>query len=188
MSLRDAELSKLIYIIIKKGVLNQTETKMLQDKCINVFSNAPAPLMINTNEYFQLEHIYNSQSYLSNSWILVDDQQISCINKGNWQIIAQYHLVNINSVTDGNDATIEAWFNVNNVDISNSCATSYVSKEKGSTVLTIALCQHFPEGTHLKFGLRSNSNNGVLNIHCNSSKGKCGINIPSFIATLTKID
>lgn len=173
---RNAELSKLIFVLSKNGILNQKS----QDKFANVVSNINFPSTINENELVPLSSIDTK------SWSILDNCLI-CNYPGVWQIISQYQVVGINSVNSGDDATIEGWFNINLKDVENSAATGYVSKAGGSMVLTIALTYKFEKDDVLIFGVRSNSTNGNLNIACINSISNSGVNVPSFIATLSKI-
>lgn len=175
--LREAELTKLIFTLNKNGLLNQKSL----DNYANVISNLNCPTTFNVNEYVPLTSIDTK------SWTIKDNSLV-CNYAGIWQIISQYQIVGIRSVNSGKDATIEGWFNINGINIKDSCATGYVSKEGGSIVLTIAYSQKFNKNDTIRFGIRSNSTNGHLNIGCLNLNGDSGINIPSFIGSLTRIN
>lgn len=146
----------------------------------NLISLQSFPATANTNNFVPLDSVDTKD------WT-VSGNTLTCNNSGIWNIVSQYQIVGINDISSGANGTLEGWFNINNFDIPDSAAIGYVSKAGGSVVLTIGYAHKFNKGDVLRFGVRSDSIDGNLNIGCKAVATKSGVRAPSFICTLTKV-
>jgi hypothetical protein len=146
---------------------------------VNIVSNKTAPTRVNQNQFVPLE------TSSSDSWE-VSGRDLVCKNAGVWQFTSQYQILNINSVDSGLDARLVGWFNINGKNVKDSAAVSYASKVEGTAVLTLALAFEFKEGDKLRFGIRSESTDGNLNIVISEVQTGAKVNAPSIIVSAIK--
>lgn len=146
----------------------------------NIISKSAAPSRANQNQFIPLT------SSSSDSWE-VNGRELVCKSAGTWELIAQFQILNINSVDSGLDARFISWFNINGKNVKDSAAVSYASKKDGTAVLTLALTFDFKEEDKLRFGVRSESTDGKLNIIVDNIKTSANVDAPSLIVSATKL-
>ncbi len=148
----------------------------------NTISFIPAPTRPNENQFVPLSDVDTNDWSISKS----DTTELVCNNSGVWNLLLQYQIIGQIPVSDARDATIIGWLNINGVDVSNSAATQYAARPDANNVLAIGFSYNFNAGDIVKFGIRSQSTDGNLNVIIQGSDTSAGIQAPSFILTMTK--
>lgn len=147
----------------------------------NIASTLSFPKNPNQNEYVEFDIVDTPDFSLNGSHII-------CNNPGNWNLIAQYQLVNFQENIEQSGSEIDGWVRLNGVDITDSDATNSVNNVGGVNVLCISVCLSLNQNDSVEWGIRSSSYDtsrvvcGIKSYIANS-----GIVAPSIILTAQKL-
>jgi hypothetical protein len=147
----------------------------------NIFARESYPKRPNRNEFVSFSDTDSSDFSLEGT-------KLVCQNAGNWNLIAQYQLVNYQTYEDKNGAQLDGWLRINGIDVSDSDATNSVNNVGGVNVLAISVCLSLNVGDEVEWGVRSSSfetKRVVLGIK--SYVADTGIVAPSIILTCQKL-
>lgn len=147
----------------------------------NIFATESFPKKPNTNEFVVFSDSDTSDFKL-------DGTKLVCQNAGNWNLIAQYQLVNYRTYEHQAGAEIDGWIRLNGVDVADSDATNSVNNVGGVNVLAISVCLTLKKGDEVEWGIRSSSyetERVVLGVQ--SYVANTGILAPSVILTCQKL-
>lgn len=159
-------------------------TAVKADNLFQNFSLLTTPSTLNQNQYapFSFTDTFN--------WYYDSDSKdtIVCKNAGYWTFTAQYQMVNLAAASQGSYAAVSGWFNVNDVDVPNSDASSYISLANGKTVFILGYAQYFNAGDRVKIGVRSSNDSLDATLHtvCKSYTNATGVVAPSLLVTAVK--
>ena len=147
----------------------------------NISSSLRFPRLPNNNELVIFDNT-DTPDFTLNGTKLV------CNNAGNWNLLAQYQLVNYSQSLVQAQSQIDGWVRVNGVNIENSDATSSVNNIGGVNVLTIGISLYLKVNDTVEWGIRSSSYD-TSEVVCviDSYTASTGVIAPSIILTAYKI-
>jgi len=148
----------------------------------NASSLVNSPSQANTNQTVTISTTDTSD------WIIDKNTGgLLCVNSGTWNILSQYQVCGINTVSSSANAQIDGWFIVNGQVVPQSDANSTTSNSGDRNVLAISLTSTFKTGDLVQFGIRSSSTNQTLNAQICNTTAPSGIGCPALIVTGNKV-